>query len=480
MSKNNFHAVVLGLFIAIVIFSGGGFFSLTNRILVVSAASAIILALSLWRLRSGLPSRAAYFALIIMFLGVGLMALQLVPLPPQVWSGLAGRQFLNQDFALLGLSNQWVPLSLSPAMTRQDIISLLPGFAAFFGILSLSTKEWRVVVWSMVGIALFSALIGLAQKFQGQDGPFNFYHYTGTLTASGFFANRNFLAAELYCAVPFVAAMTMKIESRSPLDRRLGIFVGLACITVLIAAIGATGSRMGALLSVLSVLASIFLVFGVWRSSSSSRRRLSSFYFIGILGGSLLMAQLLLVALLRFTETDIATDYRGTMLDVSLTTFKAFFPVGSGFGSFVPVYQLFEQPSILISSYVNHAHNDWLELLIEGGLPIGIVLFGFLVWFVCVTIMAWRSSKELLFAKAASIGALLLMLHSLVDYPLRAPGLMCLFGLFCGIMAVTISTRNSQIHVSRKQQPSPSIPAELPVGFRPNPRGFSQRGKSKP
>ena len=476
MLKNRIFAVIVGVFITFVILSGGGFFSLSARLLLISIFSLVVLTLALWRLRWGLPNNVSFFALMVLFFGVGLMALQLVPLPPQIWSNFAGRQFLMKDFAILGMDNQWAPLSLSPAATRQDIISLLPGLAAFFGTLSLSARELRIVVRSVVGIALVAALVGLAQRFEGVNGPFNFYHYENPIAASGFFANRNFLAAELYCAVPFVAALTIKVDSRSKLIRRLGYLVGLACITFLIGALGATGSRMGALLVVLSVIASIIMILGAWRSNSRLRMRLSPLYIIGMLVGSLVIAQLLLVALLRFTATDIATDYRGTIFDVSLTTFKAFFPIGSGFGSFVPVYQLFEQPSIMISSYVNHAHNDWLELLIEGGLPMGIVLFGFLIWFFCAAILAWRPTNEL-FSRAGSIAALLLLIHSLVDYPLRTPGMMCLFGLFCGVMAFASSTRNPQTRGPKQQRTAPSNPVELPVDFRPNPRGFSQRGR---
>ena len=52
-------------------------------------------------------------------------------------------------------------------------------------------------------------------------------------------------------------------------------------------------------------------------------------------------------------------------------------------GTFVPVYAMFEKPeNILANTYVNRAHNDFLELWLESGL-LGLALMAvFAVWFV--------------------------------------------------------------------------------------------------
>lgn len=472
MSNDRLFAFILGVFIAFAIVSESGFLGPSQRLLVVSIFGLIILAWAFWRLRNGLPNKVSYFAFIIMFLGIGLMALQLVPLPPNIWSGLAGRQFLNKDFATLGLSDQWMPLSLSPATTRQDIIALLPGLATFFGIVSLSTKEWRVVVWSLVVLALVSALVGLAQRFQGQNGPFNFYHYVGAVTASGFFANRNFCAAELYSTIAFIAALSLRGDPHSLVASRLKIFFGLVLGIIVIAGIGATGSRTGALLLVVALFALLFMVMSALNAKNSVRRRFSPYIIVGLLIGGLVTAQLLLIALLRFSTIDIASDYRGIIYETSLPALMAFYPLGSGFGSFVPVYQLFEKPNVIIDHYVNHAHSDWLELLIEGGLPVGILLACFLIWFLYVLSSAWRTSGENLFVRAASISAGLLLVHSLVDFPIRAPGIMCLFGIFCGMLSVGVLA-----NARPPQQPrSPKlVESEEVVGFKPSARGFRPR-----
>src|SRR3546814_11033701 len=44
------------------------------------------------------------------------------------------------------------------------------------------------------------------------------------------------------------------------------------------------------------------------------------------------------------------------------------FPFGMGAGSFVPLFKLYEPDSFLNPSYYNHAHNDFIALLIDTGI----------------------------------------------------------------------------------------------------------------
>ena len=51
-------------------------------------------------------------------------------------------------------------------------------------------------------------------------------------------------------------------------------------------------------------------------------------------------------------------------------------PFGSGFGTFVPVYEKFA-PRTLLGGYANHAHDDGLELWLAGVLAVMLAI-GFL------------------------------------------------------------------------------------------------------
>jgi O-antigen ligase len=137
-------------------------------------------------------------------------------------------------------------------------------------------------------------------------------------------------------------------------------------------------------------------------------------------------------------ETHLATS-GGSRLEFWATTLRAagaFFPFGSGIGSFVQVYPLFDDPNrVDIAMRVPHAHNDYVELALETGL-IGIALvLAFLAWWLARAVAIWRSAEPSPYARAATIASAAILLHSLVDYPLRTAGIAALFAMCLALMA---------------------------------------------
>jgi O-antigen ligase len=110
----------------------------------------------------------------------------------------------------------------------------------------------------------------------------------------------------------------------------------------------------------------------------------------------------------------------------------AYWPWGSGHGSFEATYQIHEPGALLAPFYMNHAHNDWLELLQTGGVAAGVLLAGFL------GMVAWGSvqreqscamdSRVIRQGRTGLIILGLLGFASVFDYPLRTPALACLAG----------------------------------------------------
>jgi len=127
-------------------------------------------------------------------------------------------------------------------------------------------------------------------------------------------------------------------------------------------------------------------------------------------------------------------DARFVLLPVFIEMLTTYFPVGSGFGTFEFVFKIAEPESFLHPQYMNHAHNDFVQFLLEGGIPAAIIAIVFLAWFGKT---AWRLGRGeaghgLATASAAMI--VLLMLASLVDYPLRVPSLMAVFAFACSYL----------------------------------------------
>ena len=73
------------------------------------------------------------------------------------------------------------------------------------------------------------------------------------------------------------------------------------------------------------------------------------------------------------------------------------------------------EPATVTVAWVNHAHNDYLELLLETGLAGLLLILAFLTWFVVQAARVWRSPFSSLFAKAATIAAAAILAHSIVD-----------------------------------------------------------------
>ncbi len=140
-------------------------------------------------------------------------------------------------------------------------------------------------------------------------------------------------------------------------------------------------------------------------------------------------------------ETDVADDAR---IPLNVTTFETAFkalPFGTGLGSFVPVYATVEKSQDAISSFANRAHDDLAEFLLETGLiGAGLVVF-FLVWLVRRFDAVRRPPKsdedprQSLLLRASMLIVILLLAHSLVDYPLRTTALSAVFAIFCGFLA---------------------------------------------
>jgi len=120
--------------------------------------------------------------------------------------------------------------------------------------------------------------------------------------------------------------------------------------------------------------------------------------------------------------------------------------IGSGPGSFEDVYRLFEHREGLDSRFVNHAHNDYFQVLIEFGILGGALLVFGLAWFGLSIVQLLRSSKPVSRTSrrmrlAFAISAAMPIFHSFLDYPIRTPAISVLF-VFC-LVLMSMSQRSA-------------------------------------
>ena len=132
--------------------------------------------------------------------------------------------------------------------------------------------------------------------------------------------------------------------------------------------------------------------------------------------------------------TSVAT--RSEIWSHSRDALREFGVAGSGVGSFVDIYQRFEPITTIEQTYVNHAHNDYLELALETGVAGVILILLFILWWWRAAWNAWRGPNENVYARAATIASGALLIHETVEYPLRSPAIAALFAFSIGLMAM--------------------------------------------
>jgi O-antigen ligase len=340
----------------------------------------------------------------------------------------------------------WVPISLNPSATRLGLLSLLPATAIFLAVLSLGQRSRRILIVLIFIVAFASVVLDLQQTWDGPESPLRFYTDTERFRAVGFFANSNHNAAFLYSAVPFAIAWAIGLV----LDHRRNRAIGLALLALLtltiIFGLTTTRSRAGLALLFVAGLSGLLLA---WRHDRGQSRRLLHFAIGANVVALILAFQFGFVAFMQRVEGQGIADIRWPVARITSQAAIANMPFGSGFGTFVPVYDHFAPRTMLAETYVNQAHNDWLDLWLTGGVPAIVLIIGFLTWFGVSTSRLWSGNQaegpvlDLALAEAASIVIVLLLLHSVVEFPLRTPTLSVLFAMACAFLIQPRRTQQS-------------------------------------
>src|SRR5262245_45321053 len=162
-----------------------------------------LLLVSLWRFFEVSLTRQMRLALWFCLAIAVLPLLQLIPLPPWLWTALPNRQPSVEAYYILGRAVPWMPISVSPRATWLSALSVLPPLAIFLSTHLLSYRERRWLMLVVLAVGTVSVFIGLMQVAQGETSPLRMFTITNATEAVGFFANRNHFAALVYCLMVF-------------------------------------------------------------------------------------------------------------------------------------------------------------------------------------------------------------------------------------------------------------------------------------
>ena len=138
--------------------------------------------------------------------------------------------------------------------------------------------------------------------------------------------------------------------------------------------------------------------------------------------------------------------------------------LGWGLGTFPTVYPGFR--SFYTNFFVNEAHNDYLQLLVETGL----VGFSIAIWFLVVVfrraagkLQNWTETASGALTVASLLGCVGILVHSFLDFNLQIPANAAIFYVLCAIAAAAPLHESQRRRVLRRHrltvQPNPEAGA---------------------
>ncbi|MEH6717893.1 MAG: O-antigen ligase family protein [Aurantimonas endophytica] len=381
----------LGLLLLAAAILGGNTVSHLNGDLLILATLAVF-ALALLTLD---PHRIGIGPVVFAAVAIASVGIQLVPLGG--WGG-----------ETIGGAFRGTFLTLNFVETARVLLSLLVALMVFFVTLTLSYSKARSLL-SFMYVALYCNLLMGAVQFASRGtmraGPFDYP------LGGGFFINPNHFSTFLLVFIPFLI-FSLLYETRRIFA---GVTLGLL-VLVLLAASSMAGVGLGLVVMLVSVLA------------LTERRHVSSYAVLAALA-------LTAIYLVGFQnrlglETGVSQDTRLQFAMTTLEGIRAYFWTGVGYGTFADAYAMFMRPEDIQQAYVNHAHNDYLEVIFEGGVLALVLIVVYLAAYLTQSIVSWRDP----FKRSASIAIGVMLLHSLVDYPIRTFALLFMFAVLNALL----------------------------------------------
>lgn len=410
-----------------------------NVALIVIEGAALLFLAALFASSSRQWPRPSLHGLLFAFLVLSpawLALIYLLPLPAALWEAAPGRAIYAELLAGAGIPAQgWRPLSLVPDATAASLLAGIPVVAAFGAGYLTSLRQLQLVITVFVGLAFTELAFGILQLAGGSDSSLYFGNAWGGGRPLGTFANPNHFANYLAMALAaYVWLGWTKLierrrrpalveEHRLAGGRRLALWSAGAVL--LLVGILMSRSRGAALSGVPAAMAALALVLTAGAGLRASRRPL-------LIVAAVLATGIALVGfdavVARFGLERMAGDAPTRIVQAGTTLEGAahFWPVGAGWGTYAEVYPRF-QPSSLVGT-ADYAHQDYAQMLFEGGLFAALLMAAF-AWLlvaraivlVRLVLRERRLRREEMAAAVCGLGLLGFLLHSLVEFNMHIP-----------------------------------------------------------
>ncbi|MDP2107163.1 MAG: O-antigen ligase family protein [Desulfobulbaceae bacterium] len=395
------------------------------------------------------------FVLLLVYMGV-----QLVPLPFDLVCQLSPKAaFLYEPAQAVAGGKMSVPLSLHSKATLQQFLRFASYLAFYVVTVQLLSdyRRLRKVLLIVVGLAALIAFLAILQKFSSPSKIYWFRDVPRNALPFGPWVSRNHFAGFMEMIIPIGIVLAMHnrphITYEMPLRERfiflftlpkanLHILLNFS-VVLMVAALAVSISRGGILSSITSIL---FLggLLAVLKKGTSSWQAmtvlaLSALLMVTWLGWDPILSRFDRI----MNQEGRLSDGRFWIWQDSLQIMRDFWRTGAGFGSFQAIFPVYKEVFVH-RSIVDHAHNDFIELISEGGI-VAVFLVG---WFLSAVIReGWQKVRQRHDPFAAQMycgavaGMVAIFFHSLTDFNMHNPANGFYFFFLCGI---TVSSANSR------------------------------------
>jgi len=345
-------------------------------------------------------------------------------------------------------------LSLDPSSTRLFVVQMC-ALAVYFVATLIFTdtpRRLRMIVRTIMIFGFLLAMFGLTQSFTSDGTRVYWFRQLAQSTAFGPFINRHHFAGymELAIALPLGLLFSGAIESyKRPIYAFVALMMGVALIL--------TNSR-GGLISLAAEILFLVVVAGpglrhgerparAQRIRSALLRACFAFGLIVVLiGGTIAVGGSdVFTRLFGTVNANDPTTGRAHFWSVTSDVIKAYPVVGSGLGSFSVIYTRYDTRNGYYR--LEQAHNDYLQILADGGIVGGILGLAFLI--ILFGKGFARRETDDKFRRGVATGALAgcfaVLIHSFFDFTLHTTANALLF-----LVLAALATQDGRVDQSSK------------------------------
>jgi O-antigen ligase len=364
-------------------------------------------------------------------------------------------------------------LSFDPYSTRMVLVqvaTLVIYFAATL-VFTDTPHRLRLLVRTIIIFGFFLAIFGLTQSFVSPTRVY-WVRELAQSTAFGPFINRHHFAGymELTLGLPLGLVFAGALEK----EKR---FIYLFAAGIMGVALIMTNSRGGIISLVAEIL--FLLVLTIFRKrkkreapekaqrfkSAALRTALALALIVGLFAGVVLLGgESTLVRFVGTVSSDDPTTGRAHFWNVTTDIIKAHPLLGTGLGAFAVVYTRYDSRNGLYR--LEQAHNDYLQVLSDGGI-VGAALGFFFIVLLFRMGFARRESRDE-FRSGVALGALAgcfaVLVHSFFDFTLHTTSNALLFLVLAAL--ATMNGRVEQVNLARKRRRRQQTDPE-PIMIRP-------------